>query len=103
MYSVARTRQRVSLLEIIQMNEFEHDDIELEITDLPGRHKSGEASTTLRALMARPRLWQAGIVALALCLILVVLPGFYSLLRTNLSALFTHTPQASPAATPLPS
>ncbi len=89
------------------MNEFEHDDIELEITELPGRRKSGTASEIRRVLKARPRLrsrlWQAGIAALALCLILMVLLGFYPLLRTNLSTLFTYTPQASPAATPLPS
>lgn len=89
------------------MNETEHEDSELEISEIPDRRKSGGASTIARILAARPRLrarlWQAGIVALALCLILAVFPGFYPLLRTNLSALFAPTPQASRAVTPLSS
>ncbi len=89
------------------MDETEHEKDELEISEIPDRRKSGGASTIARVLAARPRLrsclWQAGIAALALCLILVVFPDFYPLLRTNLSALFARTPQASPAAAPLPS
>ena len=90
----------VSLAGIINMSELEHDINELEISDLPDKRKRGNTSTFLRALATRPRLrsrlWQAGIAVCALCLILVVLPGYYPLLRANLSALFAHTPQPSP-------
>lgn len=83
------------------MNESEYDDSELEITNLPGRSKRGVASTLLLTLAARPRLrsrlWQAGIVAITLCLLFVLLSGYLPLLQAKLPGIFAQSSQPSPA------
>ncbi|MGH2497341.1 MAG: hypothetical protein ACRDIV_21785 [Ktedonobacteraceae bacterium] len=89
------------------MNETEHDDGELEISDLPGGRKKSDAPTLLHILAARPRLrsrlWQAGIATVAVCLLFVVFPSFYSLLQAKLSGIFAHPSQSSPVVASQPS
>ena len=93
--------------ESMNMNETEHDDGELKISDLPGGRKRSNTPALLRTLAARPqlrsRLWKAGIVATALGLLFIVLPGFYPLLRSNLSALFAHPASPTPVVSSQPS
>lgn len=89
------------------MNESEHDDGELEISDLPGERKRSSAPAFLRTLAARPRLrsrlWQAGIATVAVCLLFVVFPSFYPLLQAKLPGIFAHPSQLSPVVASQPS
>ncbi|HLX59581.1 MAG TPA: hypothetical protein VKR83_21385 [Ktedonobacteraceae bacterium] len=90
------------------MNEPEHDDIELEISDLPGASSRRRTPFTgappfLRALAARPatrmRLWQAATAGCILALLFFTLSGNLSFLQRSFSGLFMHTTPA-PAAQP---
>lgn len=82
------------------MNEFEQDDFELEISDLPDTGNARQAPTFVRMLVARPRLrslfWRAATVGCAVILIFLALNGNFSMLRQNLLSLFVH---ATPVAT----
>ncbi len=84
------------------MNEPQQNHQGLEMSDLPGANRRRRVPAFMRTLAARPalrmRLWQAGTVAIMLCLLFVVAPGFLPLLQRNLSSIFAH-PTVQLAAT----
>jgi hypothetical protein len=84
------------------MNEPEQDDIELEISDLPGAQNRHRAPAFLLLILAtrprlRSRLWQAATFIIILCLFFILLPGYLPLLQQNMSGIFAHISQ--PTAT----
>jgi hypothetical protein len=76
------------------MSDFEQDDFELEISNLPDTGDARRVPALVRMLAAHPRLrarlWAAATGGLALILLLLSLNGNWFLLQKNLSSLYAH-------------